>query len=160
LEWKNLAVKKWEKKSAKNGGELMRTIYVLSDGTKSKTRPEIFSQRNEWISEAKGIVANLKHTKKLKGNDLLEVWLNDPAVKRYRELLSLIWNFRSEKYIVEEITCCDHDKCEVTEDFYRVTVHTKSGDWDNTGVLCAKHASDYAKMWTSEGYSTATIKPV
>ena len=135
----------------------MRKIYLLSNREKSTERPDLFSLKNEWIEEAKGIEANLRYTKKLKGDEFMDVWMNSPAVKRYRELLRMIWAFRAEKFVVEEVTCCDHEDCEVTENFFRVTIHTKNGDWEKF-PLCDIHAKQYGEMWTSPGYSTFTVE--
>lgn len=127
-----------------------QTLYILSDGTKTKDRPYYFSERDEMVDEAKEIAKSLKWTKKLKGDDFFDVWLNNEDVKKYRQLLKKIWNFAQDLYIVEEKECCEKDGCLNTENlvicerlpkFYRNPIPDRF-------IYCESCANDAMEFWS------------
>lgn len=85
-------------------------VYRLSTGEIVKDYPNLLSERDELIKQAKGIERILSHTRKIHGKELQEIWLNDPNVLEYRELLRKVWGFVPPVQVVEEIPCCEYCK--------------------------------------------------
>lgn len=127
-----------------------QTLYILSDGTKTKNCPYFFSERDAMVDEAKQIAKKLKYTKKLSDEDLIYEWLNNEDVKKYRELLRKIWGFAQDLYIVEENQCCEKDECINTENlviFERYATFYQSSYGPDRFLYCKNCADKEMEFW-------------
>jgi hypothetical protein len=128
----------------------MSTLYTLSDGTITKSRPYLYDKRDKLIEQAKIIENNLKYTKRLKGKDFINVWLNDLGVIEYRRLLRQIWGFQQEIFIVSEKTCCEESECNETEGLVKVEYTSNwkgSSGFIFTDVFCPKCLKEKQEFW-------------
>lgn len=128
------------------------TLFELSDGRVMDSKPFFFEKLDQWKQEAKAIEKRLKYTKKLPENEVKELWLNDPDVKRYRELLRLIWGYETDVFIVSEKNKCD--KCNQTDGLLFVEKHCIGFDtnfYDHLYLcpVCLEHERIFWDDWNT-----------
>ena len=134
-------------------------LYTLSDGSKTKNFPYFFTDRETLINRAKEIEKKLKFSKKIKGDDFIDVWINNPDVKEYRQLLREIWGFTAKIYVTEIKQCCQKSECLNTEDLVKVAKYCKVIKYTFYDTFCSDCAKKEIEFWGMDGWYEITVTP-
>ncbi len=127
----------------------MNRLYIYSDGTVSREPFNPFEAREDLKREVREIENRLRipHKKCNRPDEkyLEEMYLNDPDVIKYRELMRKIWSFQAERELVKILPCCDYPECKRTELLYKVfyMFHDSTTGYTHGHIRCKDHLLEF-----------------